>query len=45
MIPSFGSGKKDDKGKDGKEGETVSADNPKDWDKIKHFYRRKRKKH
>lgn len=45
VIPSFGT-KKDGDGKDtgdGKGGETVSADNPEDWEKIKKFYRRKRK--
>lgn len=43
VIPSFGI-KKDVDGKDaddGKGGETVSADNPEDWEKIKKFYRRK----
>lgn len=45
VIPSFGT-KKDGDDKDaeyGKGGETVSADNPEDWEKIKKFYRRKSK--
>lgn len=48
VIPSFDTGDKDGKDKGdgtGKNEETVSADNPEDWKKIKQFYRRKKKKH
>ena len=48
VIPSFNSGGKagEDGKNDGRSEETLSADNPDDWKKIKQFYRRKkRKKH
>jgi hypothetical protein len=47
VIPYFGkveNGEKDN-GKGGNVGEVANANNPKDWKKIKDFYRKRKKKH
>lgn len=43
VIPSFGSGGDEAKG-GGKHDETLSADNPEDYAKIREFYRKRGKR-
>lgn len=42
VIPSFGGSENEVNGGGG-QGETLSADKPEDWDKIRKFYRRRKR--